>query len=316
MMRIGIIDIGSNTARLLVATVDGMYVERLDEQRAYLGLGAAIERTGKVPQRKLVEAAALAADYAGRAASHDVEVLDVIVTAPGRQSRNGDELVQCLRSATGAGVRVLTCDEEGRYAYEGAAAMLDREPKVLAVCDIGGGSTEVVVGLHDLGPVFLRSFDIGSMRLTSRFFDGRPTTSRAEGRPRLRARPARRSRRACADSGARDGRHRGRASQDRRAQPRGRAPRGRDRRAELRGRPGASRPPTASSARGHERSSPARSSSPRCSGAWAYRSRSPAAACARAPHWRAPGLPKRPDQAPTAERVCAARRSRRAHRCR
>ena len=112
------------------------------------------------------------------------------MTAPGRQSQNGDELVHSLRSATGAGVRVLTCDEEGRYAYEGAAAMLDREPKVLAVCDIGGGSTEVVVGLRDLGPVFLRSFDIGSMRLTSRFFDGRPTGDRGGGRPRLRPRPA------------------------------------------------------------------------------------------------------------------------------
>src|SRR5947207_4527029 len=89
MMRIGIIDIGSNTARLLVATVDGACLDRLDEQRAYLGLGAVIERTGKVPQRKLAEAASLAADYAGRAASHDVDVLDVIVTAPGRQSRNG-----------------------------------------------------------------------------------------------------------------------------------------------------------------------------------------------------------------------------------
>ena len=183
MMRIGIIDIGSNTARLLVATVDGMYVERLDEQRAYLGLGAAIERTGKVPQRKLVEAAALAADYAGRAASHDVEVLDVIVTAPGRQSRNGDELVQCLRSATGAGVRVLTCDEEGRYAYEGAAAMLDREPNVLAVCDIGGGSTEVVVGLHDLGPVFLRSST--SAPCGSRACSTRARDVSDEGRPRL-----------------------------------------------------------------------------------------------------------------------------------
>jgi exopolyphosphatase/guanosine-5'-triphosphate,3'-diphosphate pyrophosphatase len=175
MMRIGIIDIGSNTARLLVATVDGARIERLDEGRAHLGLGAAIERTGKVTQRKLSETAALAAEYAERAASYDVDVLDVIVTAPGRQSRNGEELVQCLRAATGAGVRVLTCDEEGRYAYEGAAAVLDREPKILAVCDIGGGSTEVVVGLRDLGPVFLRSFDIGSMRLTSRFFEGRPT---------------------------------------------------------------------------------------------------------------------------------------------
>ena len=180
MMRIGIIDIGSNTARLLVATVDGVYVERLDEQRAYLGLGARDRAHGQAAPAKAVETAALAADYAERAASYDVEVLDVIVTAPGRQSQNGDELVQSLRSATGAGVRVLTCDEEGRYAYEGAAAMLDREPKVLAVCDIGGGSTEVVVGLRDLGPVFLRSFDIGSMRLTSRFFDGRPTGAQVQ----------------------------------------------------------------------------------------------------------------------------------------
>ena len=114
-------------------------------------------------------------------------------------------------------MRVLTCDEEGRYAYEGAAAMLDREPKVLAVCDIGGGSTEVVVGLRDLGPVFLRSFDIGSMRLTSRFFDGRPTAAQVKAaRDFVRGR-LRRSRRACADGGARDRRHGGRASQDRRA---------------------------------------------------------------------------------------------------
>jgi exopolyphosphatase/guanosine-5'-triphosphate,3'-diphosphate pyrophosphatase len=180
MMRIGIIDIGSNTARLLVATVNGISVERIDEQRAHLGLGAEIERTGGLPEPKLLETASLAAEYAVRAASFDVEVLDVIVTAPGRQSKNGADLVHSLRAATGARVRVLSCDEEGRYAYEGAAAMLEREPKILAVCDIGGGSTEVVVGLRDLGPVYLRSFDIGSMRLTSRFFDGRPTAAQVE----------------------------------------------------------------------------------------------------------------------------------------
>ena len=180
MMRIGIIDIGSNTARLLVATVDGVNVERIDEQRAHLGLGAEIERTGGLPEPKLLETAGLAAEYAERAASFDVEVLDVIVTAPGRQSENGAELVHSLGAATGARVRVLSWDVEGRYAYVAAAAMLEREPKILAVCDIGGGSTEVVVGLRDLGPVYLRSFDIGSMRLTSRFFDGRPTAAQVE----------------------------------------------------------------------------------------------------------------------------------------
>ena len=173
--------------------------------------------------------------------------------------------------------------------------MLDREPKVLAVCDIGGGSTEVVVGLRDLGPVFLRSFDIGSMRLTSRFFDGRPDRGRGEGRTRLRARPAPRPRRSGADGGARDGRHRRGASQDRRPQPRRRPARGRDRGAQLADARAGSRRRTASSARGRGRSSRARSSSPRCSGAWACRSRSPAAACARAPRWRAPASPRRPD---------------------
>jgi exopolyphosphatase/guanosine-5'-triphosphate,3'-diphosphate pyrophosphatase len=174
-MRIGIIDIGSNTARLLVADVDGAAVERIEEQRSHLGLGAAIERTGSLPETKLAETASLAAEYAARAAARDADVVEVIVTAPGRQAENGDELVHTLRAATGASVRVLSYDEEGRFAYAGAAAMLDRHPKALAVCDIGGGSTEVVVGLRDVGPVFVRSFEIGSMRLTSRFFDDRPT---------------------------------------------------------------------------------------------------------------------------------------------
>ena len=188
-MRIGIIDIGSNTARLLVADVDGASVERVDEQRAHLGLGAAIERTGGLPEAKLAETASLAAEYAVRAETIGSDVVDVIVTAPGRQAENGDDLVHSLRAATGAPVRVLSCDEEGRYAYDGAAAMLDRRPKALAVCDIGGGSTEVVVGRRDLGPVFLRSFEVGSMRLTSRFFDdGRSDEAIAAARKFLRRR--------------------------------------------------------------------------------------------------------------------------------
>lgn len=188
-MRIGIIDIGSNTARLLVADVDGAAVERVDEQRAHLGLGAAIERTGGLPEAKLAETATLAAEYALRAETVGADIVDVIVTAPGRQAENGEDLVHSLRGATGAPVRVLSCDEEGRYAYDGAAAMLDRRPKTLAVCDIGGGSTEVVVGLRDLGPVYLRSFEVGSMRLTSRFFDdGRTDAAIAAARKFLRRR--------------------------------------------------------------------------------------------------------------------------------
>ncbi len=180
-MRIGIIDIGSNTARLLVAGVNDEGIERIQERRSFLGLGDAIERTGGLPEAKLAEIAKLANSYAAAARSAGIDVLDVIVTAPGRQAGNGDELVGRLQAATRADVRVISCEDEGRYAYEGAVAMLDLPPPdVLAVCDVGGGSSEVVVGLRDAGPVYLRSFDLGSMRLTSRFFEGGPTEARVE----------------------------------------------------------------------------------------------------------------------------------------
>ena len=174
-MRIGIIDIGSNTARLLVAGIEGGRLERIRERRAFLGLGEAIEQTGALPEAKLVETAALAESYATAARSAGIDVLDVIVTAPGRQGKNGDELVARLLAATHAQVRVISCEEEGRYAYDGAVATLDDGPfGPLAVCDVGGGSSEVVIGDADRRPTYVRSFDLGSMRLTSRFLLRKP----------------------------------------------------------------------------------------------------------------------------------------------
>ncbi len=78
---------------------------------------------------------------------------------------------------SGARVRVLTAEEEATYAYEGALACASDLPETVAVVDVGGGSTQVVVGSRDRGPAWLRSLDIGSLRLTRRAIENDPPTS-------------------------------------------------------------------------------------------------------------------------------------------
>lgn len=164
-MRVAVIDIGSNTARLLVADVDGT-LEAVREERTYLGLAADILRHGSVSPAKLEDAATVAGRYARLAARLDADDVAAVVTAPGRQGRASAELVAALTKAVGQPVSVLSAAEEGRFAFLGATARLEADGGIVAVCDVGGGSTELAVGTVLLGPAWIRSADIGSLRLT------------------------------------------------------------------------------------------------------------------------------------------------------
>jgi exopolyphosphatase/guanosine-5'-triphosphate,3'-diphosphate pyrophosphatase len=179
-MRVAVIDVGSNTARLLVATVDaGGSVVPVAEERSYLRLGAEIERTGTLRRKKIVAAAATCGAFARRAAELGAVRSTLIVTAPGRQGASTAALTAALREATGLPVRVLTADGEGRLAYEGAVASATRAlPEVVAVADVGGGSTEVAVGAPLLGAAWIQSADLGSLRLTRAHLSDDPPTAR------------------------------------------------------------------------------------------------------------------------------------------
>ncbi len=179
-MRVGVIDVGSNTARLLVASVpgDGTVVP-LAQERTYLRLGAEIERTGTLSKKKIRACAETCGEFARRARELDVDLATVIVTAPGRQSASAASLTTALAETTGLPVRVLTAEAEGRLAYEGAIAHAESAlPDVVAVVDIGGGSTEVVVGTPRLGTAWVRSADLGSLRLTRAHLSGDPPAGR------------------------------------------------------------------------------------------------------------------------------------------
>jgi exopolyphosphatase/guanosine-5'-triphosphate,3'-diphosphate pyrophosphatase len=171
-MRIGVIDVGSNTTRLLIADAASDRLVPLEKAKVRLGLGEEIERFGAVSAVHVAAASKAVREMATVARRTRVASLDVFLTAPGRQARNAEELVAALTRAAGVQARVLTKEEEGTLAYRGAVLTAGIQlPSRIAVCDIGGASTEIAVGKPGSGPEWIESVDLGSVRLTARAGD-------------------------------------------------------------------------------------------------------------------------------------------------
>lgn len=185
-MRVGIVDVGANTARLLVADVRSAgAVETVETRKAHLGLGAEIAETGTLSADAIARTATTCRKYAKRARSLGAVRAEILVTSPGRQSDAAPALVAALRERSGLPVRVLSADDEGRLAFDGALARADGElPDVVGVVDVGGGSTELVVGTRGAGPAWVRSVDLGSLRLTQLALGEDPPGRRAVARAR------------------------------------------------------------------------------------------------------------------------------------
>jgi exopolyphosphatase / guanosine-5'-triphosphate,3'-diphosphate pyrophosphatase len=174
-MRAAILDVGSNTVRLLVAAQGSRGLKTVFADGVHLGLASDIEREGWISASKLAEAHVLATHYAELARDHGANRIEVVVTAPGRQSSNADALVDALSSGASAPVRVLSAEEEGSLAFAGAVGSLTSPTESIAVCDIGGGSTQLLAGTLD-GPAWMRPIDLGSLRLTARCLKSDPPT--------------------------------------------------------------------------------------------------------------------------------------------
>ena len=168
VMRVAVIDVGSNTVRLLVSERRNGRLASIRQARSLLLLGKEVEREGALSAEKLEETHRCTRGLAATARAAGAALIDVVVTAPGRQSANADELVHMLRKATAAPVRVLSAEEEGRLAWDGAVSAAAELAPSVAVCDVGGGSTELLVGTPEDGPAWARSVDIGCLRLTER----------------------------------------------------------------------------------------------------------------------------------------------------
>jgi len=178
-MRAGVVDVGANSVRLLVAERSGQGLERVQERKARLGLGAEIEARGRISAEKRDEVADAVRELTREARALGCSTVEVVVASPGRQASNASRLVRELAEAAGASPRVLTAEEEARLAYRGAVAAAACDAATVAVCDVGGGSTQVAIGEPGGDPSWLRSVDLGSLRLTARTIDRDPPGRKA-----------------------------------------------------------------------------------------------------------------------------------------
>lgn len=188
-VKVAVIDVGSNSVRLLVAVVGkNDVIEQLTRDRSYLRLGDDAYRLGRISEAKLEETRAVARRFATIARKQGVERLTTIVTAPGRQASNPNALLGVLAEATDAAVVLLSAEEEGRLAWEGAVNRMQVPPPLVAVVDLGGGSFELAVGTPGSGPSWVRSRDAGALRVTRALLGEEPWSALQVDEARLEVR--------------------------------------------------------------------------------------------------------------------------------
>ena len=173
------IDVGSNTTRLLVAELRGGELRELASQRAFTRLGKSVLDEGRLTVDKIAETAAVVAAQAQIARDLGVLAIDVVGTAVVRAAPNRAELEAAVQAAAGVPMRVVSAEEEARLAFEGVVGTL-RGPVEgrLVVVDVGGWSTEVVLGTRAAGVAWTESFRLGSGLLADVYFHSDPPSRR------------------------------------------------------------------------------------------------------------------------------------------
>lgn len=183
--RCACIDIGSNTTRLLVAEPDGGRLREVLSEREFTLLGAAGAAPCTVGPGKIDEVAAVVARQVRVADELGVASLRVVATAAVRGALDRDALAAAIDAACGARLEILGSHDEARLAFHGAIGMLARcPPGPLGVVDVGGGSTELVVGTREGGVTWSVSLPLGSSQITRDELLSDPPTARELARVR------------------------------------------------------------------------------------------------------------------------------------
>jgi exopolyphosphatase / guanosine-5'-triphosphate,3'-diphosphate pyrophosphatase len=165
---VAIIDIGTNTTRLLVAEVEDGEVVELERRTTITSLGQGVDATGRLAQEamdRVSEAIAVYREVIDRVGAERVVAL---ATSAMRDAENGPEFRDFLQQRFGIDARTISGDEEARLTFLGATSGRNDDGESVVI-DIGGGSTEYVVGRPGHDPTFHVSTQMGSVRFTERF---------------------------------------------------------------------------------------------------------------------------------------------------
>jgi exopolyphosphatase / guanosine-5'-triphosphate,3'-diphosphate pyrophosphatase len=173
--RVAVIDIGTNSTRLLVADVAGGAVSQVERRSTVTRLGRGVDLSGHLSGEAIEDVCAAIGGYVGIIEELGAETVDAIATSAVRDADNGSAFVAELRERFALSARVLDGEEEARSTYLGATSEAPPDEPTLVV-DIGGGSTELVVG-HGSEVTFHDSLQAGVVRHSERCIAGDPPTA-------------------------------------------------------------------------------------------------------------------------------------------
>ena len=173
--RVAVIDVGTNSARLLVADVDGGRVSPVERRSTVTRLGRGVDLSGRLSAEAIEDACAAIGEYVAVLRELGAEEVETIATSAVRDAENGSAFVAELRERFALSARVLDGEEEARLTYLGATAEQPPEEPTLVI-DIGGGSTELIVG-GGADTSFHTSLQAGVVRHTERHIASDPPTA-------------------------------------------------------------------------------------------------------------------------------------------
>jgi exopolyphosphatase / guanosine-5'-triphosphate,3'-diphosphate pyrophosphatase len=172
------IDIGSNTTRVLVAEPVEGQLKKVMEQRAYTRIGKALGADGSISPEKAAEVCEVVGTQVRLARELGAETIRAVATAAVREASNGAEVAEQIGDAAGVPVEILGDDEEGRLSFIGATKTLGHPVEgTVAVVDVGGGSTEVILGSVPGGVEQVRSWQVGSGALADALIASDPPSA-------------------------------------------------------------------------------------------------------------------------------------------
>jgi exopolyphosphatase/guanosine-5'-triphosphate,3'-diphosphate pyrophosphatase len=177
--RLAGVDIGTNSVRLLVADVDGhdpadARIDIIDRRMRITRLGQSVNATRRLQPDAIERTVAVLREYRAAMEEHGVSALRATATSAARDATNRDDFFGPAIDALGVEPELLSGEEEARLSFLGATAELGDEPAPYLVVDIGGGSTEFVLGTSK--PEGLVSVDVGCVRVTEQFLASDPPT--------------------------------------------------------------------------------------------------------------------------------------------
>src|SRR5680860_1019815 len=178
MTRVAAFDCGTNSLRLLVADIDVAARTREDlvREMRVVRLGQGVDSTGRIADASLQRVFTAVEEYMQIVRQHDVEAIRFCATSAARDAENVEVFLSGIRDRTGVEPEVIDGDEEARVSFQGSTRDLPPLAEPLLVIDIGGGSTELILGKAAGSILAAKSLDIGSVRLNERHLAGDPPT--------------------------------------------------------------------------------------------------------------------------------------------